>query len=57
MKMYIKELNDGTAVIETQHGNQLSFFKNISEAQLAYIEWYVNNEDIFSAEDDNYYLM
>ena len=54
MKMVIKEMNDGSAVIETQYGQKLSYFKNITEAQLAYVEWYQVNSDL---DDDNYYLM
>ncbi len=55
MKMVIKEMTDGTAVIETQYGQQISYFKNVTEAQLAYVEWYKGNGD--ERDDDNYYLM
>ncbi len=55
MKMFIKEMNDGTAVIETQYGQHISYFKNITEAQLAYVEWYRSNDDYRA--DDDYYLM
>jgi len=55
MKVLIKEMNDGTAVIETQYGQQISYFKNVTEAQLAYVEWYCGNDDI--SDDDNFYLM
>jgi len=54
MKMVIKEMKDGSAVIETQYGQKISYFKNITEAQLAYVEWYRINSDV---DDDNYYLM
>jgi len=54
MKMVIKEMKDGTAVIETQYGQHLSYFKNVTEAKLAYIEWYCVNSDV---DDDNYYIL
>lgn len=55
MRMLIKEMNDGSAVIETQYGQKLSYFKNITEAQLAYVEWYLGNAD--GSDDDDSYLM
>ncbi|VAW97372.1 hypothetical protein MNBD_GAMMA22-2285 [hydrothermal vent metagenome] len=55
MKIFIKEMNDGSAVIETQYGQHLSYFENITQAQLAYVEWYLTNDDI--REDDDYYLI
>ncbi len=55
MKMVIREMNDGSAVIETQYGQKISYFKNVTEAQLAYVEWYIGNGD--ERDDDIYYLM
>ncbi|MFV2059724.1 MAG: hypothetical protein ACC653_03510 [Gammaproteobacteria bacterium] len=55
MKVVIKEMNDGSAVIETLYGQQISYFKNVTEAQLAYVEWYRGYGD--ERDDENYYLM
>lgn len=57
MKMIIKEMNDGTAVIETQFGQHISYFKNVTEAQFAYVEWYRSNSDSSGLDDDDDYLM
>ncbi len=51
-------MNDGTAVIETQLGQHISYFKNLTEAQFAYVEWYRGNSDSSGLDDDDdYYLM
>lgn len=49
-------MNDGTAVIETQYGQQISYFKNIAEAQLAYVEWYLGNDDERDLDDCSYLM-
>ena len=46
MNLCIKELYNGQAVILTEYGQPLSYFNNLTEARLAYLEWNRSNDDL-----------